>query len=591
MLTVQYPGSTYGSAGPNLGYAYDTMGRLNTMTDLAAQTSIISATTYDPASRLLSITGQYYEGRSYNPMGQLIALSNNAGSMAYSYSATQNNGKITSATDISGEQVVYTYDSLNRLASATATSNAWGQSYSYDGFGNLTDQIVTAGSAPALSTGYNASTNQQPSDCADANGNVNGAGGPFCSTVYVYDVSNRIVSLPASSTQYAYAPGNKRVWRGASAGNGVPGLTLDEVTFWSVTGQKLATYNITGDPTVSYTPPLYTTPVMVVNLATSNYYFGHKLIKNGSSVAYVGSDRLGSIGKYYPWGQEKPSATTNGTEKFTGYFRDAETGNDYAKNRYHQPGMGRFMTPDPYMAAAGGKQDPRNPGSWNQYAYVQGDPVNYVDSEGLYLNAPPGNNPCTPPEVMYKGGCVLAIAEPGGGLGGGGGGPSATLAPLASLDDVTQAFNLAYKALGGSLCASQFNLSGAGQNPADLLQVLLYSGEIQAVTNLPAGVAAETEYLGPLSVTTDTNYYTSTTGQHIQSPGAIIAINITAWNSASIAQDAQTLIHELGHVFDMMAGAGGSSWVYDANPVTGAPDPAAEATNAALDNNCIKTQQ
>ena len=35
----------------------------------------------------------------------------------------QNNGKIISQTDnISGEQVVYAYDALNRLASATAGS-------------------------------------------------------------------------------------------------------------------------------------------------------------------------------------------------------------------------------------------------------------------------------------------------------------------------------------------------------------------------------------------------------------------------------------------------------------------------------------
>ena len=52
------------------------------------------------------------------------------------------------------------------------------------------------------------------------------------------------------------------------------------------------------------------------------------------------SDRLGSIGKFYPFGQEKPSATANDTEKFTGYFRDASTGLDYADQRYHQPGMG-----------------------------------------------------------------------------------------------------------------------------------------------------------------------------------------------------------------------------------------------------------
>jgi len=41
------------------------------------------------------------------------------------------------------------YDSLNRLATAVTTDNAnvtqWGQSYTYDGFGNLTDQNVIKG--------------------------------------------------------------------------------------------------------------------------------------------------------------------------------------------------------------------------------------------------------------------------------------------------------------------------------------------------------------------------------------------------------------------------------------------------------------
>ena len=38
----------------------------------------------------------------------------------YNYSATQNNGKITSQYDaLSGEKVAYFYDSLNRLASAS----------------------------------------------------------------------------------------------------------------------------------------------------------------------------------------------------------------------------------------------------------------------------------------------------------------------------------------------------------------------------------------------------------------------------------------------------------------------------------------
>jgi RHS repeat-associated protein len=379
MLTVQYPGTT-GSSGPNLGYAYDAMGRLNTMTDVNASNTLISAATYDPANRLLTIAGSVYnETRSYNVMGQLTALSNNSVNIAYSYSATQNNGKITSQTDyISGEQVVYAYDALNRLASAGATSNAWGQSYTYDGFGNLTNQTVTAGTAPSLSVAYNNNNQQTTDGCVDANGNINSSStGSFaCASnpnVYGYDVSNRIVTVPGS-TSYAYAPGNKRVWRGTTTSGH---LSLDEITFWSVGGKKLATYTIQGgDPTVVYSPPS-----MTVVLATSNYYFGRKMIKNGTG--YLGTDRLGSIGKFYPWGQEKPSATTNGTEKFTGYFRDAETQLDYAKNRYHQPGMGRFLSPDPYQASAGGAQSPGNPGSWNQYAYVKGDPVNYKDPTGL----------------------------------------------------------------------------------------------------------------------------------------------------------------------------------------------------------------
>ena len=69
MLSVQYPGSqtqqtgsqaaATTSPGPNLGYAYDTMGRLNTMSDLAAFSTIIFGTTYDTANRLLSIAGSY----------------------------------------------------------------------------------------------------------------------------------------------------------------------------------------------------------------------------------------------------------------------------------------------------------------------------------------------------------------------------------------------------------------------------------------------------------------------------------------------------------------------------------------------------
>ncbi len=390
VTATQYPSTWNGSswvAGPNLSNTYDSMGRLLKLTDVPSQTDIISNTTYSPAGQLLTTTGQNgapSETRTYNSIGQLTQLTicpNSGGycptslNIQYNYSATQNNGKIASETDVlSGEQITYTYDSLNRLASATSSVNpGWGQSYAYDGFGNLTTQTVTKGTAPSLSVSYDPTTNRQTGESADANGNICSGWWSYsysCPNAYTYDAENRIVFIGGSATTpptaaYSYAPGNKRVWRGNWSGST---QTVDEVTFWGANGQKLTTYGLS----------IYASTQLVASSTGSNYYFGDKLIKNTGG--YVTPDRLGSIGKYVPYGQERPSATTDGKEKFATYFRDAETGLDYADQRYHQPGMGRFMTPDPSRRSV----NPRDPGSWNKYAYVGGDPVNSNDPNGLY---------------------------------------------------------------------------------------------------------------------------------------------------------------------------------------------------------------
>jgi hypothetical protein len=43
-------------------------------------------------------------------------------------------------------------------------------------------------------------------------------------------------------------------------------------------------------------------------------YFGNRLIWRGGSAVYT--DRLGSVGKYFPYGEERPSATVGDAEKF-----------------------------------------------------------------------------------------------------------------------------------------------------------------------------------------------------------------------------------------------------------------------------------
>ena len=359
-------------SGSHYTFAYDNMGRMNTMTDTVNTRTLVSGMTYGVANEVQQMTSGYTTGvnsetRTYNSMFQLTQLQvgSSALNIQYAYSATQNNGKITSQSDvISGEQIAYTYDALNRLASAQTTQTGgtqWGQSYTYDGFGNLTDQTVIKGSAPDVHVAYNASNNRQTGDTADANGNI-GSG-------YIYDMDNRLVQPGSSSTaHYGYDAGNKRVWRGDT------GTGMDEIAFWA--GQKLATYQVSTDSSGVY-----------FTLTSTNVYFGGKLISKGTYNSFgtgdcvnltpVVADRLGSIGKFYPYGTERPSATGNDKEKFTGYFRDASTGLDYADQRYEQPGGGRFMTPDSAPSAK-----LTDPGSWNKYAYTGGDPINRADPTG-----------------------------------------------------------------------------------------------------------------------------------------------------------------------------------------------------------------
>jgi RHS repeat-associated protein len=251
----------------------------------------------------------------------------------------------------------------------------WGQSFAYDGFGNLTDVTTIKGSTPELHTSYDPITNH--GNCSDANGNTNGDN---CGNIYYtdsYDIENRMARAGlgySANEYYSYAPNNKRVWKGELSYDPDTGLTTqttDEVTFWSVNGQKLAVYQLTEDPGIVN----QTAPSFSATQSGTCYYFGGKMIK--SEKGWVYTDRLGSIGKFYPYGVERPSATANGTEKFTGYFRDAETGLDYADQRYQSPGTGRFLTPD----RMGG--NPADPGSWNKYAYTRGDPVNRVDPGGM----------------------------------------------------------------------------------------------------------------------------------------------------------------------------------------------------------------
>jgi RHS repeat-associated protein len=99
---------------------------------------------------------------------------------------------------------------------------------------------------------------------------------------------------------------------------------------------------------------------------------------SGSVVARVELD---------PWGGETNRSSNSSAQphKYTTYERDANQSDD-AMNRRHNRLWSRFDQPDPYD----GSYDFTDPQSFNRYSYVNNDPVNFVDPDGLC-----GVNPIT----------------------------------------------------------------------------------------------------------------------------------------------------------------------------------------------------
>ncbi|MBL0156991.1 MAG: RHS repeat-associated core domain-containing protein [Bryobacterales bacterium] len=160
---------------------------------------------------------------------------------------------------------------------------------------------------------------------------------------------------------YGYGAGNRRLWKQST----VSGSWV-EVYLYGLGGEVLEVFGgMMGSPLArqSYAP-------------TQRAWFGGRLIEKKGTA--MNADRLGTYEKSFPYGELATAPTTSG-EKFATYWRDAGTGLDYAVNRYYSPQMGRFLSADPYQASGG----PAEPGSWNRYAYVEGDPVNRYDPKGL----------------------------------------------------------------------------------------------------------------------------------------------------------------------------------------------------------------
>jgi RHS repeat-associated protein len=504
------------------------------------------------------------ENHTYNTLGQLTRLTV-PGKMdqEYRYAAGQNNGRIRQMKDwISGEEVSYAYDSLNRLMQAETSGPEYGLSFSYDGFGNMTSQHAFKGLAFDTQLGYDGLTNRITSAGYgyDANGNLT-AMPAMPGITMTYDAQNRMTQ----GGIIVYDAAGRRVWRRES--DAWKGL----VDFYGPDGKLLSNCWVQFD---SYglkkggcdTEHVYFRGRYVRSQVAPYLAEDGRISASETALAVVG-DRLGSTGKYFPYGYLRSGFKT----QYATYSRD-NTGLDYAVQRYYSSVIGRFTTPDPYLSSAG----PADPQSWNRYAYVQNDPVNFYDPLGLAVfpafdaGDTGFSGRSTSDEARYV-------------MGGGGGSIAAFLAfrsegfsfsnpyPVGEqsgigISDASGASPMNWQLMPAAaaralqaLTLNQecFNLFGTEKtrdekwNPITVLTSLIISRD-----NTYGSV--NFDYTGNgAALTTPNGFPIPSLSAGITGTSATISIKASWWNVNNVAYNAETLLHELGHVFNFVRGSGG----------------------------------
>jgi RHS repeat-associated protein len=401
-------------AGDAIGYAYDELDRIEQKT-LPGPVTI--SYVYDLAGKLEDVTdptGPIHH--VWDAAGRMTSVTRPDGkTVVYEYDANDNRTKVVYPD---GFFVTYEHDVLNRLADVRDPSPSSLAHYDYDAlsrrigethgngtsvvYGYEIDDDVTSvqhtltGESVTFTYAYDAVHKETASGVTDARflfgvpsdtptsytpnalnqyADVGGAtyvydgNGNLVSdgvSTYLHDAESRLVqaTTPSHVASYAYdAFGRRRektvdgaVTRYVYAGDRV----LEEYD-----GANVLQRRFVHGPGIDE-------PVSMAATGATYYYHFDKL---GSVVGL--SDAGGNLVEthtYSPYGKvDTPSAVGNPFH-FTGRRLDPETGLYHYRARSYDPGLGRFLEVDPV----------RHVGGINLYAYVQNDPLNFLDPFGLF---------------------------------------------------------------------------------------------------------------------------------------------------------------------------------------------------------------
>ncbi len=390
-----------------LSYGYNLGGELNSITNpWSAQVGY----NYDKIGRASSVSGSGYAGVSsyvssmaYRAFGlKQVNYSNGRtlsvqydnrmrptqwnipGVMGWNYAYSyfgENTGRLMYAQNLNDGTLdrMYDYDQVGRLfvshsggearyavgLGSNVADGPYSHIYYYDQWGNVTQRDGWGGENASFSAVSYTNNKRNGLTYDNAGYLINDGGQDF-----TYDATGQAITATYGNLQQAYDGDRLRVKK---VDNGTTTYYLRS----SVLGGQVVAEISSGTWLRGYV------------------YLGGQLlaVQQSSSVSWIHQDPLvkskrvtNSSGtvvstiEFDPWGGNTGRSSNDAFQprKFTTYERDSNSSDEAMFRRYNR-WWSRFDQPDPYE----GSYNLANPQSFNRYAYVQNDPVNSIDPDGL----------------------------------------------------------------------------------------------------------------------------------------------------------------------------------------------------------------
>lgn len=364
--------------GQTRRYTYDALDRVST---IEVDNRTAASYTYDAAGRVESVTfgngvtTQY----SYDPAGRATAIQtthpNGTVLLEYTYTYDENGNRLT-ATDTTGAVTRYGYDDLSRLVNVsypsgrtveytygpigsrlTRTVNGTNTTrYHYDGtgLGRIKVQLFEY-SSDGLTRKF-----KEVTDAATGNTTIVG-------TTYRYGADGRLanVTFPdGDHVAFTYLPGGERLSKTTANGT---------TYFLPSRFNVVAAFEADGSLERRYLHgPGADQPVRLTQGGKSYYYHF-----DGPLNVRALTDPAGDVANRYRYRAfgttASASETVDNPYRFAGRHYDGETGLYYNRQRYYDPGLGRFIQPDP-VGLYGGT---------NPWIYADNNPLVKRDPTGL----------------------------------------------------------------------------------------------------------------------------------------------------------------------------------------------------------------